>query len=123
VANLTISIALVIRLGIIGAALGTAIPMMVTKLIIQPVLVSKAAGIPVGSYYKPLLFPLSIGAAMTMAGLFGGMTPLLEETRFIGFVAIGTLVGFMYLALIYMTTRKLPYMSDLAGVFRSNTSA
>ncbi len=123
VANLSISIVLVIKFGIIGAALGTAIPMMVTKLIIQPVLVSRTVGLPLGSYYKPLIFPLITGVVITGAGVFGGMTPLLEATKLVGFVAIGVAVGILYLLLVYMMTRNLPYMPDLASVFRNSTSA
>jgi O-antigen/teichoic acid export membrane protein len=123
VANLSISIALVIRFGIVGAALGTAIPMMVTKLIVQPVLVSRAVGLPLGSYYKPLIRPLIVGAVITGVGVFGGMTPFLEGTKFVGFVAVGAAVGVLYLVLVYMMTRNLPYMPSLSKVFRGSTSA
>ncbi len=50
VSNLTLSLILVRRYGIIGVALGTAIPMFITKLIIQPIYASKTAGVPYRSY-------------------------------------------------------------------------
>jgi O-antigen/teichoic acid export membrane protein len=51
-ANLVLSILLARRYGILGVALGTMIPMLVTKLIIQPIYVCKVAGIPYFEYVR-----------------------------------------------------------------------
>jgi len=60
IANLALSIYLAPRLGLIGVALGTTIPMLVTKLVIQPWYTLRIIGIPVKDYFvlsflRPLL--------------------------------------------------------------------
>lgn len=52
IANLVLSILLVSEYGIVGVALGTAIPMMIVKLFIQPIYVSKIIDITVLDYVK-----------------------------------------------------------------------
>ncbi|MGQ0644303.1 MAG: lipopolysaccharide biosynthesis protein [Elusimicrobiota bacterium] len=48
--NLVLSLALVERYGILGVAMGTAVPMALTKVFVQPVYVCRAAGIPYRKY-------------------------------------------------------------------------
>jgi O-antigen/teichoic acid export membrane protein len=55
VANLILSLILVQRFGMMGVALGTAIPMVVIKLFIQPVYVCKSIGLNIGNYMKLVL--------------------------------------------------------------------
>jgi O-antigen/teichoic acid export membrane protein len=52
VANLALSIVLAKRYGMIGVALGTLFPIVVTKLFIQPVYVCRLANIPYGEYIR-----------------------------------------------------------------------
>lgn len=65
--NLIISLILVKRLGIIGVALGMAIPMIVTKSLVQPVYVTRVLGIPLMNYLKTLL-----GSFLKCAAALGG---------------------------------------------------
>jgi O-antigen/teichoic acid export membrane protein len=51
VANLTLSIVLVQAYGILGVALGTAIPLLATRLFIYPTYVCRQANLPVAIYY------------------------------------------------------------------------
>ncbi len=62
IANLIISIILVSKYGILGVALGTAIPMIIIKLFIQPIYVSKIINISVLDYVKSIIpsFILSV---------------------------------------------------------------
>ncbi|MBW1727686.1 MAG: oligosaccharide flippase family protein [Deltaproteobacteria bacterium] len=54
IANLLLSILLARLYGIIGVALGTAIPMFVVKLLVQPIYVSRVAGIRFKDYVKAI---------------------------------------------------------------------
>jgi len=58
VANFILSIVLVKKFGIIGVALGTAIPMTVVKLFIQPVYTCKLIKLSVYKYYFELIMPI-----------------------------------------------------------------
>jgi O-antigen/teichoic acid export membrane protein len=55
IANAVLSLALVRSYGLIGVAMGAAIPMIVCKLFIQPVYVCRQSGIPLKKYYLDLL--------------------------------------------------------------------
>lgn len=60
VLNLVLSILLVKPLGIIGVALGTAIPLLITKVFIQPVYVTRILGISLGRYIWGILGPMTL---------------------------------------------------------------
>jgi O-antigen/teichoic acid export membrane protein len=55
IANAVLSLALVRSYGLIGVAMGAAIPMVICKLFIQPVYVCRQSGIPLKKYYLDLL--------------------------------------------------------------------
>lgn len=69
-ANLAISIILVQFYGIVGVAIGTAIPMLFIKVIVQPIYVSRAIDISLTDYIKPLVAPCATGVIMTILGVF-----------------------------------------------------
>jgi O-antigen/teichoic acid export membrane protein len=58
VTNLILSIILVKKFGIIGVALGTAIPMIVTKLFIHPVYLAKTLKVNFENYINAIFGPL-----------------------------------------------------------------
>lgn len=58
ITNLIISILLVTRYGLIGVAIGTVIPMILIRILIQPIYISKIVGIKVSEYLKPFLLPV-----------------------------------------------------------------
>jgi O-antigen/teichoic acid export membrane protein len=66
IANLLLSVVLCRRIGIVGVALGTAIPMLVTKLVVQPWYVLRVAEIPAREYLKAIAGPLMV-ASICMA--------------------------------------------------------
>jgi O-antigen/teichoic acid export membrane protein len=84
-ANLLVSLLLVRHFGLLGVALGTMIPMMITKLFVQPWYVCRAANFNLAEYYSvlgkalmatlvALLLPASLTirfAAPTLGALFG----------------------------------------------------
>ncbi len=73
VANFILSIILVKKLGIIGVAIGTAIPMIVVKLFIQPVYTCRLIKLSVYKYYFELIMPIilkSCGILLTFWFVF-----------------------------------------------------
>lgn len=54
-ANLLLSLILVKNMGMMGVALGTALPMLVNRLIILPIYVCRCLQMPLKDYFKPLL--------------------------------------------------------------------
>jgi len=70
-ANLILSLLLVHRFGLLGVALGTMIPMLITKLLVQPWYVCRTTGLSVIEYYGVLGKTLTrtIAALLLPAGL------------------------------------------------------
>ena len=60
--NLCLSITLVRHYGIYGVAIGTAIPMFIVKVFIQPVYICRVVGLPVMEYAGKLLRSFLMGA-------------------------------------------------------------
>ena len=72
VINLSLSLLLVGPLGIVGVALGTAIPCFIFKLFVLPSLIARAASVSLTKYYFRILPPsLIAGAIVLLAALFG----------------------------------------------------
>lgn len=70
VLNLILSIILVHYYGIYGVAIGTAIEMMIFKLLIQPVFTSRAIGLPIYQYYVETLFYTALKTLVPLLGYF-----------------------------------------------------
>lgn len=75
IANLILSIALVPPLGIVGDALGTAIPLACTFLLFMPFQLKKQIGVPVGNFVRqayalPFLLNLPLVGALWLANKF-----------------------------------------------------
>jgi len=64
IANLLLSIYLAPKYGIVGVALGTAIPMIFVKLILQPLYLTRIVDVPLISYVSTLLPPLILAALL-----------------------------------------------------------
>jgi O-antigen/teichoic acid export membrane protein len=103
VAKIVISLLLVSRYGMIGAALGTAVPMVITRIFIQPVYVSRLLGISVFEYGKPLLIQFSIACFLT--GAFSSL-PFMRT----GSNTAGTLFGLMILVSFVYVMISLVFM-------------
>jgi O-antigen/teichoic acid export membrane protein len=83
VANLVLSIILCRRMGVVGVALGTAIPMLVTKLVVQPWYVLRVADVPVHEYLKTIAGPLIVASiCFAAAKPFATLAPRLETLCF-----------------------------------------
>ncbi|MEY3219315.1 MAG: hypothetical protein RIT27_672 [Pseudomonadota bacterium] len=64
IANLLLSIYLAPKYGIVGVALGTAIPMIFVKLILQPLYLTRIVDVPLISYVSTLLPPLFLAVLL-----------------------------------------------------------
>src|SRR5690606_21156386 len=64
IANLSLSLLLVGPYGMIGVSIGTLVPMLITKLIIQPVYVCRVLGIQFWTYYREVF-----GLAVALSAL------------------------------------------------------
>ncbi|HSW35210.1 MAG TPA: polysaccharide biosynthesis C-terminal domain-containing protein, partial [Candidatus Limnocylindrales bacterium] len=102
-ANLILSILLIPHFGIIGVAVGTAIPMIITKVIIQPIYSSKIIGINYSEYFiKVLVQPILFGAAIyflaTAIGLYdniGNYISLFFMCSFVGTIYFMIIIIFI----------------------------
>lgn len=116
VANLILSIALVPSLGIVGDALGTAIPLGFTYLVFMPRHLKKQIGVPVGvfvreAYTLPFLLTLPLVGTLWLANRFfypRNLVQLVLET-----VAAGSVyaVGLFW---AYRTNRAF-HVAEIAG--------
>lgn len=66
IANVALSIYLAPRYGILGVAMGTVVPMLIIKLFVQPIYVSRIIGISFFRYWRQLLPPLGLAIAVIM---------------------------------------------------------
>jgi O-antigen/teichoic acid export membrane protein len=66
VLNVVLSVALSRKFGIYGVALGTAIPMLITNIFIQPIYVCKIIKLPFHKYYVNLMVPVIILSVSTV---------------------------------------------------------
>jgi O-antigen/teichoic acid export membrane protein len=99
IANVLLSILLAPRYGIIGVAIGTAIPMMLVKFFLQPIYVSRIANISLRSYTKAIA-PAFLTSLLVII-LFVSSVYLLDldlEIRSCSLLIIGVVaVSFFYL--------------------------
>jgi len=105
IANLTLSIILVYRYGIVGVALGTMIPMLIIKILVMPVYVSKIAGISLWEYIRPMLPFAVIAFFMTLAAYYMGIVT--QDTTGFGYlIYIAMIFGSLYIAGWYLLRRN-----------------
>jgi O-antigen/teichoic acid export membrane protein len=117
VANLILSIALVRPLGIVGDALGTAIPLSFTCLVFLPRHMKKQIGVPVGTFLReaytlPILLTLPLVTALLLANRFfypRNLIQLVVETLVVGSVYM---VGMFW---AYRTHRAF-HVAEVAGL-------
>jgi O-antigen/teichoic acid export membrane protein len=117
VANLILSIALVRPMGIVGDALGTAIPLSFTCLVFLPRHMKKQIGVPVGTFLRdaymlPILLNIPFVGALLLANRFfypRNLIQLILET-----MVVGSVYG-VGLAWAYRTNRAF-HVAEVAGL-------
>jgi O-antigen/teichoic acid export membrane protein len=117
VANIILSVALVPALGIVGDALGTAIPLAFTAIVFLPRHMKKQIGVPVGTFLRdaytlPVLLALPLVVALWLANRFfypRNLVQLAAET-----LAASSIYG-VGLLWAYCTNRAF-HVAEIAGV-------
>jgi len=106
-ANLILSIILVRQYGILGVALGTAIPMLIVKICVQPIYVSRIIGITIAHYSKPIIIPaITVGAIIGLARGSGIMI-FLDKFSLVEFVICGIVTGLVFVGIVLVASRQL----------------
>jgi peptidoglycan biosynthesis protein MviN/MurJ (putative lipid II flippase) len=104
VANLLLSIILVFRCGILGVALGTLIPMLIIRVCVMPLYVSRVAGLDLREYLRPMLLPAILAAGlMGLACWTGIITRRVTSTGYL--LATGLGIGLVYVLGYYLMMR------------------
>lgn len=103
-ANLSLSIILVQKYGILGVAMGTMIPMVTVKACVMPIYVSRIAGLDLREYLRPILLPAMLAAGLMglayWAGIIAG-----KVTRIDYLLATGSAIGLIYVVGYYFVMR------------------
>jgi O-antigen/teichoic acid export membrane protein len=121
VANLILSIALVPPLGIVGDALGTAIPLSFTCIVFLPRHMKKQIGVPVGTFLReaytlPILLTLPLVAALWLANRFFYPRNLIQLVLEI--LAVSSIYG-VGLLWAYRTNRAF-HVAEIAGLTQAS---
>ncbi|WP_303904054.1 lipopolysaccharide biosynthesis protein [Thiohalomonas denitrificans] len=99
VANVIVSLVLVFPLGLLGVALGTTIPIMITRLYLQPRFVCGQTGIRLADYYRSTYSPVTPAVPVFIgAELATGHFPLSDYTHL---ALTGAIVGILYTAITF----------------------
>ena len=126
--NLTLSIILVLHYGIIGVALGTVIPMLIIRAIVQPIYVSHLLKIHVASYYAYLVPGAIVGGSIvTLVAFIGSNIFIYQSYMTLGIQAIIACGGSVIcLALAYRFSKKIeligPWKMEMRVVTNEKSS-
>jgi O-antigen/teichoic acid export membrane protein len=96
---LVLAIVLAPRYGIVGVALGTAIPLMCIRLFVIPPFVTHFIGLPTRQYYRNLL-PVAAFTVTYLAAVNFLARPFLEPPTYGAIVAVGMLATPLYVVAV-----------------------
>jgi O-antigen/teichoic acid export membrane protein len=116
-ANFVLSVALVRPLGIIGVALGTAIPLAFFHGVLFPILLRKEIGLAPSAYWRMHARGLGIGAAYLVIIGALALVPLVSYGRFV-VMGTGTVLVFAALTLTFIPAAREELQRRLAGLRR-----
>lgn len=102
-------IALVPRYGVFGAAVATAAGMVLTKVLVQPVYVSRLIGMSLRNYFKPLLGPVTAAVSIAAAAWALEFPDLWRDCALPLWFLSGGLVGVLYAVLCAALTYRAPF--------------
>lgn len=107
IANLVLSILLVTKYGIIGVALGTAIPMLIIKIVLQPIYVSRIMRISYFEYVRPSLVPLIAFLSITILCYRLGIMTNWQDYDIYELAVWGIVVGLIYATIVILVSRDI----------------
>ncbi|MFN7984382.1 MAG: polysaccharide biosynthesis C-terminal domain-containing protein [Vicinamibacterales bacterium] len=119
--NFAVSIILVKPLGIVGVALGTAIPLTAFQIFVLPVLIQRETGMRVADYWRMHARGLQIGGIYLVLIAVLALNPTSEITRFLMKATLSTCV-FAGLVLVMEPTARLAVVNGLARWRRAGTA-
>jgi O-antigen/teichoic acid export membrane protein len=96
-ANVVLSILLVRRYGIVGAAIGTAISVTISNVMIQMPAACRLLDVPVGSFLRQVSTPTVIALLPTLAAAWLARTAV-EPASLLEVIALGATVGLVFVA-------------------------
>ena len=103
--NVALSLILVSKYGLIGVAIGTAIPMLISKILVMPIYASKAIEIPLSIYLKASIRPAVISILIvTIAYTTPLHKSLPDRIEYIAGTAV--LIGLIYSVACFNFIRK-----------------
>jgi hypothetical protein len=113
VCNLSLSIFLAYRVGMIGVALGTAIPSLIFRVLIQPLYVTRILGLSLWSYTTPVV--AAAGAALAALVTWNKwLAPANDPASLWACMVAGLQVSALY-ALWLVAAASWPWRSRLAA--------
>lgn len=115
-ANLLLSVILVQKLGMTGVAIGTAIPMIISKCIVMPIYVCKIFDLSLKNYLKPFSIPLALSLIFLTTIYSTGLFNIISNNDKVIFSVLACTVGavYMIIALMFM------YRGSLITLLKSN---
>jgi O-antigen/teichoic acid export membrane protein len=118
--NFSLSIILVFRYGMLGVALGTLIPMLIIRVCVMPLYVSRVAGLSLREYLRPILLPAILATGiMGLACWAGIITRSVTSTGCL--LATGLGIGLVYI-LAYCLMMRLVYPALLDSMLDGRKS-
>lgn len=124
IANVVLSIILVFKYGIVGVALGTMIPMLIIKILIMPVYMSKILKISIWQYIRPMVPPLIIASVMVLTAHKTGI--ITGNTATLGYLlCYGAIAGGIYITAYYLVMCKYDpsFITSLIPAFKVTRKA
>lgn len=117
--NFALSCVLVRPFGVIGVAVGTAVPLALFQGVFYPALLRKEIGVPIGTYWRMHAPTLAIGAAyLVLIGALA-LVPLATYARF-ALVSAATTTTFVALAVGFVPEARAELRRRLAGLRRGH---
>ena len=122
--NLALSIALVLRYGSIGVAIGTMVPMVIAKTLVQPVYTARLAAMPLSRYWKAIGAPMPAAAVLVV---LAWLYPLPTTASWLAVCAVGAGAYAAFIAIVMFTVmsgveRRWAY-GTVVSILRLKTAA
>ena len=119
VVNLILSIILVKHIGINGVALGTAIPMVISKIFVQPIYTCRAINLSIKKYYFELMVPVVLKSSVLLAIIYLLSSYFIVPNFKVLFVLIGVSVIIFSTAIFYIgfSSKEQEYFKSIILTF------
>ncbi|MBI4845996.1 MAG: oligosaccharide flippase family protein [Candidatus Omnitrophica bacterium] len=100
IANLLLSLLLVKKYGLIGVALGYAVPTFIVRVFMQPRYVCKVIKLDLNEYYFNLLVPVLLKSTLILTTLWIVFNPIVRP-KYSSLLPIGTCAGILFVAGVF----------------------